>query len=1222
MGSIIFSPHSWLKRYVSKIGQQEAGKDVNAYIDLEDSIDRAEIVLGLCEGEIEGLADGPKSFYVNDTALENSNGDNNFTDFVLDNYLGSGVEEEKLTYYLGGAARSTSVGVTLSGFVPIVRQTQTGNLNFIEVRVIVQALLASGKKGPKSNTVNLKIEYKKVSDSEWINILGSYNFGGEQTPDHYVIKGCRTGNTALEFRIEVEPIDEPYEIRVTKLSEDVTSASESNTLIWESFQEGFTTPTSYPNTALAHVYMQYSDQLTSVPSFYGIYKLAKIRVPSNYNPETRVYDGDWDGTFKRAWSDNPAWCLYDFIMNDRYGVNAYSSVALDKWDCYEAGQWCDELVSDGKGGTQPRYTCNLVQTEATNGREFAVYLASLFNGVLVEPSTGYLRLFVEKDADAVYLFTPENVTEQGFSYSFTSPETRYNDIKVSFTNPNLNWEADTRRVYNQEDIDKNGRVTYDFAAVGCIREGEAMRRAYYKMITSITETTTVTFTTNRQAQGLSNFDIILIADPVLGYSLPGRIKDLSVDRKTVYLRDSIYLEAGIPYKMQINLPEGLYETEINPLSGSGSMKEFTVRDALPENLPEAAAFTISGSDRSGTPKPFRIMSITEVEGNPDNYTISALELNRNKWDAADNMEMADMPEYSGLPSANDIPHLIDASFLLSYNPVDLQTELLITPTYDESYPYYSGRLLVYSRSIYESAWTQREIKGNNIVVDHPAGEYEFRILPISTTGITPTFETAPIFTYTVEDVTNRPANIKNLQVTRSANGIQLSWDPVDNLDLLGYEVREGTDWESGTVITTDFSGTSTYILINDAQTHHYMVCAKNYLGLYSSTPAFISSSVSVPEDVSSFYATVSLDRIRFDWAQVPGNDLEYEIRQGDNWATALVVARIKGNNTTILLPSLPTITYGIKARSPAGLYSANPRYTQPDMKLKPDRNVIVRIDNGAQGFPGITHGFEPITREGEIIPNAMVMMQEFSRAEHYFPVELRKETRARNWFETTAFANLTRMTWLDMHYMYTQAEAHVSWIGSTELDADGSIEPVIMRYLGGENYDKYIGFPYTENLKDLRELVSPTATSGTINYVDAHITKGLELHNDVKLSYESGISIPEVFHFTFRLKVDDTAYDNNLNLITLIGPNRNYIKIYVHNNKVYCRCSDHKDLVIDYRRATKLDFLTFGFSQSATERALYFFADYANFISNETIEAAPLGSFTKYYLNRKIGDTL
>jgi hypothetical protein len=259
-------------------------------------------------------------------------------------------------------------------------------------------------------------------------------------------------------------------------------------------------------------------------------------------------------------------------------------------------------------------------------------------------------------------------------------------------------------------------------------------------------------------------------------------------------------------------------------------------------------------------------------------------------------------------------------------------------------------------------------------------------------------------------------------------------------------------------------------------------------------------------------------------------------------------------------------------------------------------------------------------RDGVPVPNAMIMSQEFNRAEHYFPVELEKNTRARNWFETTGFANSTRLTWVDMHYTYTQPEAHVSWMGSTRLDSEGDIEPVILRYTGPENYSKYLGFPYDHTVNDIRDLITPSVAIN-ISYDEAHFTDGLILNETTRLEYTSIIDIQETFSLTFRLKVDSTS-SNDQNLVTLIGPNRNYIKIYTFEGKLYCRCSDHKDLIIPYKRATAFDFLTFGFNQTATERSLYFFADYANFESNETVEATPTGRFTKYYINRKLGEDL
>ena len=1186
----------------------EQHESSNRTLNITESTDQAEVVLGICEGEIEGLENGTKSFYINDTALVNSNGDSNFDYFTYEIYPGSGANE-KLEYFLGGASNPTTVGEELSYNTPIVRTTQSGDIDFIEVRLVIQQLMNVKTKTGKSwgGSVEVQIEYKPITSNEWTSI--------RKDGKPYVLSGKITAPTVQEFRIKVDRSTESYDVRITKCTPDGDNSNIYNVVTWEGFQEGVSSVVEFPNTALSHIYWKYNNQITSLPSFHGIYKLMKIRIPSNYNPETREYTGEWDGTFKRAWSDNPAWCLYDFVMNDRYGVNAFSEVTLDKWDCYEAGQWCDELVNDGRGGLEPRYTCNLLQTEATNGREFAMYLAGLFNGVLVEEATGYLRLFVEKDEDAVFLFTPENITEEGFSYSFTNPETRYNDIKVSFTNPELNWDPDTRRVYNQEDIDKNGRVTYDFAAVGCIREGEAMRRAYYKLVTTLTEKCTVTFSTNRQAQCLSNFDIILIADPVLGYSIPGRIKDFSEDRKTIYLRDSIYLEAGVPYKIQMNVPEGLFESEIIPLSGNGSLYEFTIKDPLPDNIPEAAAFTVSGSARSGTPKPFRVMSISENEGNPDAYTVTALELNRNKWAASDNMDFGAMGEYSGLPNASNIPHLLDVDFYLTYDAINLQTNLIVSPTYDNSYPYYSGNLVVYSKSPYEETWTKREVEAGNTVIDHPAGEYQFIVLPLSTTGITPSFETAPIFTYTVEDTFDYPSNVKNLRASRSVNGVQLTWDSVGDIDLFGYEVREGEEWDSGEVLITDFSGTSTFISINDGLTHKYMVCAKNYQGNYSQIPAYLSSTVYAPDDVKDFYATTSQDRVRFDWTQVDGVDIEYEIRQGQSWSTAITVAKVKGNNTTVLVPSQSNTIFCIKACSSAGLYSANPKYARPDIELFSNRNVILKVDNSGEGFPGYTYGFEPLS----YVDQALVMKQEVTRAEHYFPVELNKTTRARNWLETEAFSYGSRLTWEDLHYRYSQTEARVSWINSKELDSDGSIDLVIMKYRQPEDYDGIYGFSYNGYTNDVQEKVIPT-TETSISYSDAKMTLGLELKEDTYLEYQN-MNIPENYSICFKLKTNEFT-GGNLNLITLVGEDNNFLKLYMSQNKLHLRCSDHNEIIIPVKWAEALDFITIGVSQTDTERVLYFFSDYANYESYKTIKVEPIGGFTKYYINRNIGEAL
>lgn len=1194
---------------------------------VNSSADKVEIILGLCEGEIEGLENGEKSFYIGDTPLVTSSGENNFEDYDLKIYTGSGINEE-LDYDLGGLTQPHTIGRSALSY----NQPQIGygthiNIDYLDIRIVVNYLLDSANEKGKLRDygVGVKIEYQRNSEGEvWHDITG--------VDGAFWLKGQVTSNTVVQFRVKVPKVNETYNIRVTKTSADEDNSDYHNVITFESFYEGVISTRSFPYTALAQVYIRSSNQLTSIPSLSGIYKLLKIRVPSNYDPINHTYEGDWDGTFKIAWSNNPAWCLYDFVMNDRYGMNAYAPVVIDKWDCYEAGQWCDELVSDGKGGLEPRFTCNLLQTDATNGREFVSYLAGLFNAFLVEPATGYLRLFVDKDAEPVFLFTPENVTEAGFNYSFTNPETRYNDIKVSFMNPAMNWETDSRRLVDyldpdsesyqriQNDIATNGRVTYDFIAMGCIREGEALRRAFYRLNTALNEKMQVTFSTNRQAQCLSNFDVILISDPVLGYALSGRVKSISEDSQTIYLRDSIYIENNQEeFTIRFNTPEGIYEDKLVQPESPGRTKEIRVKNPLPENLPEAATFSIS-SGKFGMAKPFRILSITESEGNPDQYTINAMELDRGKWEAADNLQLASSVEYSRLPSSADIPHIKDLAFYLTYDPVDVKTELTLTPTYVDTYPYYSGNIQVYTRLKDTTEWDRQETIRNTVIEDLPAGTYDFIVLPISTTGMVPPFETAPTFTYTVKETNTYPSDIKNLKAEPNANGVILSWDAVEDLDLAGYEIRAGDDWETAEVIVTNYSGNNFYTPITDVNTQYFMVAAKNYIGKYSKFPAFVASAVTPPDDITNFYATVSNDRVRFDWTPVEGADMEYEIRFGENWNTAQKVASIKGTNTTVLLPSGRNITYCIKAKSILGLYSRTARYTQPDMLLKPDRNIILRYDNGQDNFAGYSYNLTTYLD----YENIRVLTNSSIRGEHYFEVDLDKNTRARNWLETTAFSNPQRFTWEDLRFSYSSEQAHMMWLGGQGLESDGTLETVIAKWRGLEEWNGYIAFSYDSDTKDLTGDISPTE-SRNITFTDGYLSQALVLDDQVYLSYN--IMIPTTFSLIFKLKIKQSNilsyYPEGINLITLAGTEGKYIKLFVNDNQLICRCSDGNDITVDFKHATDLDFITIGVIQSETERVLYFYSDYVNFESYKVITSVPpIGNFNKYYVNKGIGEIL
>jgi predicted phage tail protein len=670
------------------------------------SKDEVEIVLGISEGEIYGLVgdsmiEKGKNFYVGDTPLVSPDGNKNFGEFELFEYTGDGVNET-LQLTKGGATISHDVNVQLEQNVAVVRQgTQTAEVfdvvslppagvftgsvyrvttdglsegfwtwtgtdwrrvndpyvHFLEVRMLITQLYKEDDDGIFEYNIEWQIEYKRSNEPDTA-YRAAY-------PSATVrIHGKTTSNYVKEFRWGVPQSTVPYTIRITQLTkprdqeDDGSKIAEST---WESFQEVNAESLIMPDLAFIHLVGQASDQFSSLPEFSGVFRGRTVRVPSNYNPTTRVYTGVWDGTFVVAYTNNPAWCLYDFVTHDRYGLSAFTPMELDKYDVYEAAKWCDVMVPDGKGGTHARWTFNHLIAEARSGPEMARFMAGMFNAAFFDDGNGKAYLRVDKDDEASVLFGPENVVDGIFDYSFSDITTRYNQIAVAFDNPILQWAQDRRQVHSPAHIDKFGIIPFDFIAVGCTNAQEALRRAQYKLLTSTTEVMSVTFQTNRMGGFVNPFDVILLSDPDLGFGVTRRLVTIDESRTQVTLRDAFYLENGINYKAKFQIPNPAYPEndsnefiliERNIVSGNGYASTLTFTQALPSGIPEYAIFSIEQqSGGIGLPKPFRVLKVEEVDGEVDIIRIMAVELNRNKWYDVDNVIESGVPRYSALQVA-------------------------------------------------------------------------------------------------------------------------------------------------------------------------------------------------------------------------------------------------------------------------------------------------------------------------------------------------------------------------------------------------------------------------------------------------------------------------------------------------------------------------------------------------------------------------------------------
>lgn len=436
--------------------------------------------------------------------------------------------------------------------------------------------------------------------------------------------------------------DDEWEYRVTKLSPNTTSEIFTEVL-WESVQEITRTPMTFYGLAMARVIGRASDQFTALPNWGSDCDGRIVKVPTNYDPDTRVYTGVWDGTYKLAWTNCPAWVFQDFVENNRYGLSSIFPHVVNKWKIYEWAQYCDTMVLTASGALQPRWTYNDWIRESRDAKEMAQYIAGAAGARYVDDGNGIVEVIIDKDDPAIAIFGVENVGKDGFKYSYTDRLTRPNEVTVKFVNPNLNWEEDSRVVPNDDDIALYGRIPDTFVAVGCTDVDEALRRARYRLIGGLTEKEMVTFTTNRKGRFLSEWNVILVGDEDMGRGMTGRVRAVTGARSFT-LRDPISFEPSIEYWATFDLVNPAYPaTSSDPFitarrrivnSAGAGQTTLTFATDLPA-LPEYAQFIIEAPAVLGFPKPYRITMLEDDSGSGDSIRVTALELNRNKWSYID-----------------------------------------------------------------------------------------------------------------------------------------------------------------------------------------------------------------------------------------------------------------------------------------------------------------------------------------------------------------------------------------------------------------------------------------------------------------------------------------------------------------------------------------------------------------------------------------------------------
>ncbi|HHH7889714.1 host specificity protein J [Escherichia coli] len=491
------------------------------------------VIDAISEGPIEGPVDGLKSVLLNSTPVLDSEGNTNISGVTV--VFRAGEQEQTPPEGFESSGSETVLGTEVKYDTPITRTITSANIDRLRFTFGVQALVETTSKGDRNpSEVRLLVQIQRN--------------GGWVTEKDITIKGKTTSQYLASVVVDNLP-PRPFSIRMRRMTPDSTTDQLQNKTLWSSYTEIIDVKQCYPNTALVGVQVD-SEQFGSQQVSRNYHLRGRIlQVPSNYNPQTRQYSGIWDGTFKPAYSNNMAWCLWDMLTHPRYGMGKRLGAAdVDKWALYVIGQYCDQSVPDGFGGTEPRITCNAYLTTQRKAWDVLSDFCSAMRCMPVW--NGQTLTFVQdRPSDKVWTYNRSNVVmpDDGapFRYSFSALKDRHNAVEVNWIDPNNGWETATELVEDTQAIARYGRNVTKMDAFGCTSRGQAHRAGLWLIKTELLETQTVDFSVG--AEGLRHVpgDVIEICDDdYAGISIGGRVLAVNSQTRTLTLDREITLPSS------------------------------------------------------------------------------------------------------------------------------------------------------------------------------------------------------------------------------------------------------------------------------------------------------------------------------------------------------------------------------------------------------------------------------------------------------------------------------------------------------------------------------------------------------------------------------------------------------------------------------------------------------------------------------------------------------
>ena len=670
-------------KYIQGSGGGKAGGAASAPSTADDtlaSVQFARIIDLISEGEIEGIeTDGTsddayqENIYLDDTPLRNSDGSNNFQNVQVDFKVGT--ENQGAIKGFPGAQQEFFVGVEATKDTTVTRSITDTSVDSVRVTLNIPALFKVQKDGDVLGTrvkVAIAVQYRDAVTNQGTG-FSNVSIGGEST---IRIKGKTSGSYQRDFRVNLNrpsPTD-LVDIRLKRLSEDDdTILDDSDNLIqhasktiFQSYTEIIENKFRYPNSAVVGLRIDAS-QFNNIPSRKYLIRGIKVKIPSNATVDLQGknqgglnYSGIWDGTFKEGtyWTSDPSWILYDLLISQRYGANVPEST-LDKYDFFAVSKFCNELISDGKGGDERRFSCNILINSRDEVYNVIQQMTAIFRGIAYY-GVGTLQLLQDKPTDSQYLLGPSNVVDGIFQYQGTSQKARHTVVCVAWQSYETLGNVEYEYVEDADAIAKYGIIKKDIKAIGCYSQGQAHRIGLWTLKSEQALTETCNFSVAIESGIILRPGMVVdIADPVKsGVRRSGRIKSATTTQ--VVTDSSVNLSADLATnnpKLSVMLPTGLVEQRKVSTEGItivGDTAQINVESAFSE-APAAGSVFLFQNDNVQSQQ-FRVVSI--AESGDGIYGVSAIAYDESIYAAVDEGEDLQPREISVLTDPPNSPEAI------------------------------------------------------------------------------------------------------------------------------------------------------------------------------------------------------------------------------------------------------------------------------------------------------------------------------------------------------------------------------------------------------------------------------------------------------------------------------------------------------------------------------------------------------------------------------------